>query len=1236
MIRIWLFIFLSVCLSIGSATAMELTVFGVSETAAGKSAVRAVSTGKALKAAVKLGKIADTECAVFRVESGEAGAKDAWAALGFQFSSPATARPVGMRWRLCVPDEMSVTVEAKHNADRAKGFWNSRRVGGVRNFQLKAGEQNLDVFWNDLGISDAATAEVNAGVLVLNAPGEIGVLSFSLLLPDEPEAGAGREVVVYDPGMVRDNPVARPNDALLMGLNAFGAGKGFRSLTEPLPLGDGVEAVRWTVEGPEGEHSWAAFCVGLTDMPEPGLTGMVFDIDVPAPVRLEVQPQRNFNRHKGFYGTTKVGRRRYLELPPGRQRLLIDWGLFDVPAAERPYVNAVSFAMFNPGDSIDFLQMSMIYPTREDADHRRREEAAQLENAQRIMIQSLKARHVDWSAALSKLPPSGREALIWDGVMLAAQREQLAYFGKLDRQSNRAGALLEENEALIQAGMRGEFDRMRSRAETLQERIDGWIDEVLAANTVEDRRFRYDESERVFRYPDGRRYRMFGPHFFRAIYDRELLLWRKWDLRYLAGLGFNGIRLHVVWKMLEPERGKFDPEYLDMLKEICAEAERYGFGVSFDLHWPYPAWFTAGKPGEEPVATANRQNSYHWPEAVVETWRNIGREFAAVPNIVAFEVPTNETPIGNDPDGLCRYPSLLARWNSFLQEKYRTREALAEAWNGVESLLPEENWENNSILPLGFRNPGMAAEEVWEKSPRFYDHLQFCADLQKHLSGEIVRALRENIPTAHGMFQPTIGDMWDKSPVPVDYHAIMTSVGENVIAGNHYTMGGLQARKAVTLSPGSYDSEQQMENNSGAVRAHVNLGGGFCPFAFHYYGGGGMLLCDNGWHLKKEVAFLPEMAEYIRTYEPEIPTGLPVAVIVNSRLEASTGHRLGDLIATLEKRGCRVGVFESLRILDEPELLKSYLVAVTNSGYADPALLEVLRTDFSGTVFLHGRLDCDAYARTGVAGLPGYLMKRKLLLKTPELRRAAELSGRIDLSGNWEFFFDGPRSAAPTKALETFPTSETMKVPGKWGETGITGSLQYRIGDGWYARSVTIPAEWKARPLKLRLGAVDDLDWVFFNGQLIGHTGEDQANYWMTAREYEIPEDAVRWGGTNELRILVRNLRDDGGIWKEPVEISGNAGVEYTSSAGDVRGRMECGEDTTLLEPGMLADDVEILGRIRLADGGDEYAGLIRHGKFFWFCSDQECDGTNPGWMHALECVLGYAGNKKTGTSGGK
>ena len=85
-------------------------------------------------------------------------------------------------------------------------------------------------------------------------------------------------------------------------------------------------------------------------------------------------------------------------------------------------------------------------------------------------------------------------------------------------------------------------------------------------------------------------------------------------------------------------------------------------------------------------------------------------------------------------------------------------------------------------------------------------------------------------------------------------------------------------------------------------------------------------------------------------------------------------------------------------------------------------------------------------------------------------------------------------------------------------------------GDAWYRIPVVIPEEWKGKPLFFDADTIDDLDWVWFNGTLIGHTGEDTPQYWSARRLYRIPAETVRYGKTNRIAVRVRDLRGNGGI----------------------------------------------------------------------------------------------------------
>ena len=101
-----------------------------------------------------------------------------------------------------------------------------------------------------------------------------------------------------------------------------------------------------------------------------------------------------------------------------------------------------------------------------------------------------------------------------------------------------------------------------------------------------------------------------------------------------------------------------------------------------------------------------------------------------------------------------------------------------------------------------------------------------------------------------------------------------------------------------------------------------------------------------------------------------------------------------------------------------------------------------------------------------------------------------------------------------------------------WDEAPVgrfTTGEGYDDFDGilWYRTTVDISASQAAQPLTLDLGTVDDNDFTYFNGTLVGHT-----DGYAERRVYHIPESLVKKGRAT---ILVRCL--DGG---------GNAGLPDT------------------------------------------------------------------------------------------
>lgn len=112
-----------------------------------------------------------------------------------------------------------------------------------------------------------------------------------------------------------------------------------------------------------------------------------------------------------------------------------------------------------------------------------------------------------------------------------------------------------------------------------------------------------------------------------------------------------------------------------------------------------------------------------------------------------------------------------------------------------------------------------------------------------------------------------------------------------------------------------------------------------------------------------------------------------------------------------------------------------------------------------------------------------------------------------------------------------------VQAPGFW-EDQVPGMKRYD-GEAWYRRRFRLPSDVPRDGLTLRLAAVDDEDWTYVNGLIVGHIGADTHpdNYWSAPRVYHVPATALRAGDENVIAVRVRDLRQAGGIGKGVIEL---------------------------------------------------------------------------------------------------
>lgn len=131
-----------------------------------------------------------------------------------------------------------------------------------------------------------------------------------------------------------------------------------------------------------------------------------------------------------------------------------------------------------------------------------------------------------------------------------------------------------------------------------------------------------------------------------------------------------------------------------------------------------------------------------------------------------------------------------------------------------------------------------------------------------------------------------------------------------------------------------------------------------------------------------------------------------------------------------------------------------------------------------------------------------------------------------------------------TPLLQTDLGREERWETGKTGSTEWTeitvpmtnaGQLGNWVGCAWFRKQVEIPDAWVGRALRLRLGAVDEMEVVFVNGKEIG--GSLDLSQWQRPRQYDVPAEIVR-ASIVTVVVQVANLLGAIGLFGQPSDYS--------------------------------------------------------------------------------------------------
>jgi sialate O-acetylesterase len=113
--------------------------------------------------------------------------------------------------------------------------------------------------------------------------------------------------------------------------------------------------------------------------------------------------------------------------------------------------------------------------------------------------------------------------------------------------------------------------------------------------------------------------------------------------------------------------------------------------------------------------------------------------------------------------------------------------------------------------------------------------------------------------------------------------------------------------------------------------------------------------------------------------------------------------------------------------------------------------------------------------------------------------------------------------ATPAWSVASLDTAEwrTMRLPTLWEDAGLPNF----DGVVWFRREFTLPDDWAGQDAELHLGAIDDADTTWVNGQQVGQT-----DGWDKLRVYRVSGSMLH-PGRNTVSVRVSDAGGGGGLW---------------------------------------------------------------------------------------------------------
>lgn len=230
------------------------------------------------------------------------------------------------------------------------------------------------------------------------------------------------------------------------------------------------------------------------------------------------------------------------------------------------------------------------------------------------------------------------------------------------------------------------------------------------------------------------------------------------DLKMIRKLTFNSVRFLIMWEAIEPEKGKFDFEYLNKLKEWIKKCDEAGLLVILDMHQDLfsraiggngaPQWATIDNLVEPDECKSPWYINYFNKEVIAsfdnfwkdkdlqehffKSWEQVVKETLKFPNVIGYDLFNEPYPCSYSRDFFESkiltnfYKKLISLIKKQAPDKFVFFEPSVYVSAGFNTYLKKLNFKNiiyaphyydalTNVTPFGYDGDTMRIKNCFKK-----------------------------------------------------------------------------------------------------------------------------------------------------------------------------------------------------------------------------------------------------------------------------------------------------------------------------------------------------------------------------------------------------------------------------------------------------------------------------------------------------------------------------------------